>query len=181
MGMSSVPCYMMVVILVAPALLKFGVPPLASHLFVFYWAITSFITPPVAVGSYVAAAIAKAKPMQTGFEAMRLGISTFIVPFMFVYRRGLLLEGTAGDIILTCAVSLIGIVLLSWGLGRNALRQTSWTQSVLLTIAGLLLVIPNWTVNITGAVIGGFILLWQIRDIISARAAATSSAPRLTG
>ena len=181
MGMSSVPCYMMVVILVAPALLKFGVPPLASHLFVFYWAITSFITPPVAVGSYVAAAIAKAKPMQTGFEAMRLGISTFIVPFMFVYRRGLLLEGTAGDIILTCAVSLIGIVLLSWGLGRNALRQTSWTQSVLLTIAGLLLVIPNWTVNITGAVIGGFILLWQIRDIISARAAATSSVPRLTG
>jgi TRAP-type uncharacterized transport system fused permease subunit len=172
---------MMVVILVAPALLKFGVPPLASHLFVFYWAITSFITPPVAVGSYVAAAIAKAKPMQTGFEAMRLGVSTYLVPFMFVYRRGLLLQGSLPEIVLACVPSLLGIVFLSWGLGRNALRETSRTQSVLLGVAGLLCVIPNWMVNIFGAVAGGFVLLWQVRDIISARAAATSSAPRLTG
>ena len=99
---------------------------------------------------------------------------------MFVYRRGLLLQGSLPEIVLACVPSLLGIVFLSWGLGRNALRETSRTQSVLLGVAGLLCVIPNWMVNIFGAVAGGFVLLWQVRDIISARAAATSSAPRLT-
>src|SRR5690606_20233516 len=73
MGMTVTACYIFLAVILAPALIRAGLDPLAVHLFIMYWGMISFITPPVAIGAFVAAGLAKAPPMQTGFEAMRLG------------------------------------------------------------------------------------------------------------
>jgi len=90
MGMTTVAIYLMLVVLIAPALVDFGIPLLAAHLFIVYWGLTSFITPPVCIASYVAASFAKSKPMATGWLSSRLGFCNYVVPFLFIYRPGLL-------------------------------------------------------------------------------------------
>ncbi|RJR48871.1 MAG: TRAP transporter permease [Desulfobacteraceae bacterium] len=113
MGMTSLPIYIMLVVLVSPALVKMNVLPIAAHLFIFYWGLTSFITPPVCISVFVAAAIAESSPFRTGWQAARLGIVTYIIPFLFVYGPGLLLEGTMRDVILAVATSLLGVTALA--------------------------------------------------------------------
>jgi len=116
MGMSSIPVYIMVVITLAPALERFGVAPMTAHFFVFWFAIASFITPPVAIGAYVAASLADANPMRTGYVAMKLGIANYVLPFLFVYSPALLLKGPLEHIFLDVLTALVGITLLSWGI-----------------------------------------------------------------
>jgi len=84
MGMTITACYIFLAVVMAPALIEMGLYPLAVHLFVMYWGMASFITPPVALGSFAAASLSGASPMETGVQSMRLGIATYIVPFFFV-------------------------------------------------------------------------------------------------
>ncbi|MFC1907345.1 TRAP transporter permease [Chloroflexota bacterium] len=163
MGMGSLPAYIMVVIIVAPALLKFGVPPLPTHLFVFWFAIVSFITPPVAVGAYVAAGIAGAEPMKTGLRAIRLGFCTYTLPFMFVYNPALLLQGSAVEIALAAVTSLVGIALLAWGIGGYLLRKENLLQQIMLLAAGLFFITMNPNLVIGGLILGGIVVVWQFR------------------
>ncbi len=93
MGLPTIGVYVMLAILVAPALVKVGVPPLAAHLFILYFGMMSLITPPVAPAAYVAAAIAGSPSMATGWTAMRFGWSSYIVPFLFVYSPAILMQG----------------------------------------------------------------------------------------
>ncbi len=86
MGLPGVACYILLVILAAPALINLGVDPLAAHLFVFYFGVAHFITPPVALAAYVAAGISGARMMETALQAMRLGIVVNMIPFVFVYE-----------------------------------------------------------------------------------------------
>ena len=94
MGLPTIGVYIMLAILVAPALVKVGVPPLAAHLFILYFGMMSLITPPVAPAAYVAAAIAGSPSMATGWTAMRFGWSSYIVPFLFVYSPAILMKGS---------------------------------------------------------------------------------------
>ena len=171
MGMGSLAIYIMVVIVVAPALLQIGVPSLASHMFVFWFALTCFLTPPVAVGAFVAAGIANASPMKTAWRATMLGFCTFTLPFMFVYKPALLLIGASpGDIAVAVIMALIGIVLLSWGLSGYALMVTNLLQRSLLLLSGLLFIIMDWRLGLVGIAIGSVVLVWQIRSILRQRA-----------
>ncbi len=97
MGLPTTSAYILGAALGVPALAKIGIMPLAAHLFVFYYAIISNITPPVALAAYAAASIAGSPPNRTGFAACRLGILAFIVPFAFCYDPGLLLEHHCGQ------------------------------------------------------------------------------------
>ncbi len=99
MGVGPLVSYLTLAMMVAPAVEQMGVPTLAAHLFLFYWAITCFITPPYAVASFVAAGIAKCSLWGAGFKAMHLGIGTYLVPFIFVYHPALLLIGSPLEIV----------------------------------------------------------------------------------
>src|SRR5690606_30254558 len=93
MGMSSSACYICLAVVLGPALTEAGLTPSASHLFILYWGLISFITPPVALAAIAAASIAKANPLYTGMKSMRLGMINFFLPFFFVLNPTLILIG----------------------------------------------------------------------------------------
>jgi len=133
---------------------------------VFYWAITPFITPPVALRAYVAAGIANASPMKTGFLAMRLGIITYVVPFLFVYNPELLLLGNPVDITISVISSLAGVVFLSLGLSNfdfsKRIFKASWiAETVPLIFGGLLMMKPGLYTDLAGAAIACTALMYK--------------------
>jgi TRAP transporter 4TM/12TM fusion protein len=138
MGMPTTAAYAVAASVVAPGLINMGIEPLFAHMFVFYYAVMSAITPPVALAAYAAAGISGSDPMKTGVEAFRLGIAAFIVPFMFIYSPQLLMVGSGGDITIAVITAAIGIYLLSasvqgWFAGRRAM----WLTRILLVAAAL--------------------------------------------
>lgn len=169
MGLHALPCYMMLAVLVAPALVKMGVLPIAAHLFVFYFGTVSFITPPVALSAYIAASIAGGNPIKTGIQAVRLGIATFIIPFMFVYNRALLMKGSLGEIVLTSVSSVIGVLLLASGAAGYLLKREKWWERLLLIGAAIMLLVPGWVTDIAGIGLGAAVLLRQRRALLLVR------------
>lgn len=113
MGMTTTSVYIILSVLVAPALIKMNVTPLAAHLFVFYFGILSAITPPIATASYAAASVAKDDPMKLGWAAWKIGLSGYILPFMFISSPELLMEGSWSAIILATVSGTVGIFALS--------------------------------------------------------------------
>lgn len=113
MGMTTTSVYIILSVLVAPALIKMNVTPLAAHLFVFYFGILSAITPPIATASYAAASVAKDDPMKLGWAAWKIGLSGYILPFMFISSPELLMEGSWSAIILATISGTIGVFALS--------------------------------------------------------------------
>jgi len=112
-GMTATAAYIFLAILLAPALIRVGLEPMAVHMFIFYWGMLSFITPPVALGAFAAASIAKTPPMKTGFEAMRLGSVIYFIPFFFVFEPALVLQGDTMTIITATGFALVGIALFA--------------------------------------------------------------------
>ncbi len=149
--MTVTAAYIFLAIALAPALIQGGLDPMAVHLFILYWGMLSYITPPVALGAYAAASIAEANPMRTGLEAMRLGSIIYFIPFFFVLDPGLILRGAWPDIILVTASALLGIVLVAGALQgyllflgdltRHALLR--WPIQALVLLAGLLIATPG--------------------------------------
>jgi len=162
MGMTSIPIYIMLVILVAPALIQMGVPPLAAHLFVFYWGLVSFITPPVCIAAFVASAIAESKPFQTGWQATKLGIASFIIPFFFVYSPVLLLKGPPWEIIQAVITSIFGILALSVSVAGYGLRYLNFWERSLLFVSAMLLIHVGWKTDLIGFGIMGVVAVNQI-------------------
>lgn len=151
MGMPTVPAYIIVATLAAPALIRMGVPVVVSHLFVFYYAVLSFITPPVCLAAYAGAAIAGSSPMRTGFTAMKLGLVAFILPIFFVYEPALLLVGNAGDIVLAALTAIAGTIGLSGALQGWCLRPCAFWERGLLLASGLCLIFPGPETDLAGA------------------------------
>jgi TRAP transporter 4TM/12TM fusion protein len=150
MGLTTVSCYIILAVLVAPALVEFGVTPLAAHLFVFYFGIIANITPPVATAAYVGAAIAGANPLKTGFYACLLGLSAFIIPYMFVYNPVLLLMGGLEEIILSYVTAIIGVIVLTLCTIGYFGRSLALWEKVGYLIAALLLIKPGWKTDLAG-------------------------------
>jgi TRAP transporter 4TM/12TM fusion protein len=149
-GLPTTATYLIVAILVAPALAKMGVPLLAAHLFVFYFGVISDLTPPTAVSCYVAAGIAKDSGMRVSFSATRIALPALIVPFMFVYSPELLLQGSPVDVLLVMVPTLIGLLAVSVALiGYLSGPLRPW-QRVLAFTAGVLLIFPGWETNVAG-------------------------------
>lgn len=143
MGLPTVAAYIVQVPLTIPALITLGVPPIAAHLFIFYFAIISAITPPVALAAFAAASIANSEPMRTGMVALRLGIAAFIVPYMFVYGPSLLLIGDPLKIILTVITAIIGILSMASALEGWLLRNAFWYERIILAAGALTLIKPG--------------------------------------
>ncbi len=155
MGMTASACYIFLAIVLAPALVQVGIDPMAAHLYIFYWGIVSFITPPVALAAIAAASIAKADAMAVGFKALRVGSVLLLLPVLFVLQPALILKGDPMVVVQASATATLAVILLAasfegylWRLGRlgPAVR-------VLLGIAGLLLFIPEGYTDVAGAVL----------------------------
>ena len=154
MGMPAVPIYIMLAILIAPALADMGVPLIAAHLFVYYCGVLSFITPPVATAAYTASAIANSNPIETAVYSMRIGIVAVIIPFVFAYNPGLILVGSAGEVGKAIIAGTIGVVSLVIGVaGYVLVRKIHWGQRIMLVLAGVLLFFNAFVVNLVGVAI----------------------------
>lgn len=153
MGMPTPAVYVLAAALAAPAMIALGVPVLAAHLFVVYYASMSAITPPVAVAAFAAASIAQADPIRIGLIACRLAIVAFALPFCFVFRPGLLLLGELLGIASALLVTLAGVVALAAGFEGWLGRALSSAQRVLLLLAGLALIAPDPLTDLIGAVL----------------------------
>jgi TRAP transporter 4TM/12TM fusion protein len=144
MGMTVTAAYILVVILIAPALIELGIIPIVAHMFVFYFAILSFLTPPICLAAYTGASIAGSKPMQTAWQAMRLGVAAYIVPFIFAYSPALLLIGSPVEIIRAIISGLMGMILIAIGLEGYLFRHLGWFQRILSFGSGIGLMAPFW-------------------------------------
>ena len=147
-GMTVTAAYIFLAILLAPALISTGMNPIAVHMFIFYWGMLSFITPPVALGAFAAASVAKSPPMATGLEAMRLGSVIYFIPFFFVLDPALVLVGQPAQVIPALALAIIGIFIFSgamqgylYGVGNlNIVERT------MMFFGSLLLPLPGYTI-----------------------------------
>jgi TRAP transporter 4TM/12TM fusion protein len=151
MGMPTTPAYILMTALLVPALIKLGVVVPAAHMFAFYFAILSAITPPVALAVFAAAGLAKADLWASGWAAVKIGAAGFIVPFMFVYEPALLMIGEWPKILASFATAGIGVMLFAAGLHGYLLMPATLWQRVLLAVAGLLLIDPGLMTDIIGA------------------------------
>ncbi len=150
MGMTVTAAYIFLAIILAPALIKIGMDPMAVHMFVLYWGMLSFITPPVALAAFAAASVAKCEPLETGFEAMRIGAVIYVIPFFFVFNPALLLQGAPGETVVVLITAVCGILLVSAGLqgylvgvgdvGRGPL---GWAARLSLALGGATLAAPG--------------------------------------
>ena len=138
-----------------------GVPDMVSHFFIFYMGLTMFITPPYAPAAFVAAAISGASPYRTGFQAMRLGIVTFIVPFVLAYNPALILIGTPVEIVLATVTAIIGVLALSVGIEGYLFTRANWLQRVLAVASGLTLIVPGLLTDGIGFGLLVVVVLWQ--------------------
>lgn len=153
MGLPTTAAYLILATVITPALTQMGIPLLTAHMFVFFYGCLSTITPPVALAAYVAAGIANANVNKVGWTAFRYGLTTFILPFMFVYGPALLMQGSAIEIIWTVIISLFGVYVIASGLvGYLGGNIPIWIR-ILLFIGGALMVAEGLMTDLIGIAI----------------------------
>jgi TRAP-type uncharacterized transport system fused permease subunit len=172
MGLPTTAAYVLAASVAGPALIKLGVVPVAAHLFVFYFAIISAITPPVCAAVYAATAIARSGWLQTGWLAVRMGLAGFVAPFLFVYRPAVLLEGHPLDIVWSSLVSALAVMALAGGAIGYFGGRCRWFESILLIAGALLLIMPGFVTDLMGIIIVGAIFALQKNRQAFADAAA---------
>ena len=169
-GMTMIPCYIILALILAPALIDIGIEPIAAHLFILYWGMISFITPPVAIASIVAAGLAGTSNIKTGMYSLRLGFVAYIIPFLFVYNPALVGIGSFIEIFLAIIMSVIGIIFISGGAERYLfiVKNLGLTQRVFCIAVGVMFMIPHTVINLTAVVLAvlliGFSLLVSYRS-----------------
>ena len=164
MGMTISPAYIMAAVLGAPILLRLGFTPIASHLFILYFAAMAPLTPPVALAAYAAAGIAEGDMTKTGWQAVRLALVGFLIPYIFIFNNQLLLIGSAGDVILSIVTAVIGIFGFAFGISGNVFyNKLSMWQRLVMAGAGLLMVIPGWTTDVIGIAVGLGLWIFTVR------------------
>ena len=179
MGMPTSGVYVLLAALVAPALIETGIDRLAAHMFILYFGMMSMITPPIALAAFAAATISGAKPMQTGFESMKLGWVAYIVPILFVLSPSLIMNGETGDIVFNTATAVAGVYVVSVAVVGYFARPLPAALRTVLVVAGLAAMMPQ-SVHALGTVISlagiGVALLILGRERLIGRSAATPAA-----
>ncbi len=167
MGIPTTPAYIIMTALLVPAIVKLGVIVPAAHMFAFYFAILSAITPPVALAVFAACGIAKSDLWATGWAAVKIGAAGFIVPYMFVYSPSLLMIGPWPTIVSSCISAVIGVVLFAGGLNGYLITAANTWQRAMLIIGGLLLIKPGLESDLIGA---GLVAVVIVTQVLSKRA-----------
>lgn len=162
MGMPTTAAYAIAAAVVAPALQSLGVTALAAHMFVFYCAVLSAITPPVAIAAFAAAAISGGKPWTTSILAMRLGIAAFILPFMFYTAPEILMEGSVPYIAWIFGTAIVAVTLVAIAVEGQLFGTLDWVSRVACAAAALLLLYNNVPTDLVGLGIASAVLLLRV-------------------
>jgi TRAP transporter 4TM/12TM fusion protein len=168
MGLPAVAIYILLAVLVAPAMVQFGVPPIAAHMFILYFGILSYVTPPMAFACFVTAPMAGADPIKTGIEGCKLSVVAYVVPFMFVFNPALLLQGSAIEIAVAFASGVAAAVCLAAAVTGFALRRLNVVERLLLAAIGIGIFVPEPTIQGGSLVAAVGHALWQWRTRTSA-------------
>ena len=174
MGMPTAAAYLMVAVLMAPALMELGISTLTAHLFVFYFAILSMVTPPVAMAAYAAGGVAEANIWKTGLTAFRLSLVAFLVPFAFVTNEALLFKGPWDEILWVTVSAALGTLALAGALTGHWRSELNWFARVLLSAAAILLITPELHSDLTGLAIMAVVVGMQL---VVMKARKTKKAP----
>jgi TRAP transporter 4TM/12TM fusion protein len=156
MGVPTAPAYIIAAMIAAPTLIHFGIQPIVAHMFVFYSALLSAITPPVALAAYAAASISGGGVMMTGVIASRLGIVKFLVPYIFVYNAAFLMIGSPLFIAWSFFTGVVGTLALVFAMEGYLYGRLNWWQRIIFLIAGLCALVPQITTDFIG--LGLFVL-----------------------
>lgn len=156
MGMTATACYIFLSVVMAPAIVAMGFNVLATHLFIFYWGMISYITPPLALAVFGACGISKSDPWKTGWLAVRMGIVAYLIPFFFIYDPTLIGQGPILVVLYSTFTAIIGVWLLSSGLdgyiAKAGVLRYWWTR-VLAIAAGFMMFLPGMITDLGGVVL----------------------------
>ena len=155
MGMPSGVIYLMLALLIAPALVETGFPRLASHLFIFYFGMLSMITPPICIAVFAACAVAGTNFWQTGWAAVRLGIAAYVVPFVFVYQPALIFDGTPAEIAIVGIKTAIGVSVLAVGMAGYLYSRLTLALRAITVFCGIAIMVCPFDHGAAWPVIGG--------------------------
>ena len=163
MGAPTTANYLITSTITAGAIIGLGIEPLAAHMFAFYFGIIADVTPPVALAAIAGAAIAKAKPMRTAFQATKLAIGAFIIPYMFVFNpQMLMIHASAPGLLWIVTTALIGMFAISSGLEGYSFRHSSLPERILFIAGGLLCILPESRSDIIGLVLIAGLIAFQL-------------------
>jgi TRAP transporter 4TM/12TM fusion protein len=163
MGMPTTAAYAVAASVVAPGLIKLGIDPLIAHFFVFYYAVVSAITPPVALAAYAGAAIAGSDPMKTSVTSFMYGSAAYIVPFMFFYSPELLMQGEVVNIVHYTITAGVGVYLLAAAVQAWYFGPVNWIMRLALVTCALLLISGGLVTDLMGLIPAVAIAIWRIR------------------
>jgi len=166
MGMPTTSAYILTAVLMAPALVNLGIPPMAAHLFVFYFACLSMVTPPVALAAYAAAGLSGATVWETGWVAFALSLPSFIVAYGFVYNQGLIMAGSTMQIIGTTLTAACGAVAMAGAVVGFLAARTTRVERALLFVAAPILIVPEVYTDLAGLAL---LLTVVARQVVRAR------------
>ena len=163
MGVPTTANYCIMAATCAPILIRMGVPDVAAHFFVFYFGIVADLTPPVALAAYAGAAIAQGNPMKTALTSTKLAIAAFIVPYDFDLNPAMLfINTTAGEVVLICVTSLLGIFAVAASLEGFLLTHIPWYLRIVAAVGGLLMVYPGWVTDVIGLALVAVVVVQQL-------------------
>ncbi|WP_447527316.1 TRAP transporter permease [Vreelandella sp. TE19] len=174
MGMPTTAAYAVAASVVAPGLINIGIQPLVAHFFVFYFAVVSAITPPVALASYAAAGISGDNPMGTSVASFKIGLAAFIVPFMFFYSPAMLMEGSAMQILRVGVTATLGIVLLSGMVQKWFFGPVNTLQRVVMLVGAIFMIYGGIYTDVAGLAIGAALFVMQRKQYANTPSPSTS-------
>jgi TRAP transporter 4TM/12TM fusion protein len=177
MGMPTTPAYIIMTALLVPAIIKLGVAVPAAHMFAFYFAILSAITPPVALAVFAAAGLAKADLWSSGLASVKIGFAGFIVPFMFAYEPALLMIGDWPTILSSCVTATIGVILFAAGLHGYFITAAIPWQRAMLIAAGFCLIKPGIYTDLAGIALACVVIAAQMLARRTAAEMAKEASP----
>ena len=164
MGLPTTASYIVCSSVVVPALIKMGLEPLPAHMFVFYFACLSAVTPPVAIAAYAAAGISGGDVNKTGWTAFRLALVAFIIPYMFVYSNALLMMGDGLTVVRSLLTACVGVYLFSSGMSGWYVHRTNWVVRIALVVTSLLLIDQGAVTDVIGLALA--VALWLFQKFV---------------
>jgi TRAP transporter 4TM/12TM fusion protein len=177
MGMPTAAAYLVSAVLVAPALQELGVPALAAHLFIFYFAILSMVTPPVALAAYAAAGLSNGNLWNTGLMSFVLAIPGFLIPYAFVFDQAILLQGDPLHVAIVFTAAALGVAALSAATGGYLFGPLTWPIRALLFASAPFLIDPAITTSLLGGAGVLLAIVYQLWRTSPAKAPAVQPAP----
>ena len=164
MGMPTISSYIIVSMLLVPTIIGLGVPVLAAHMFAFYFALLSFVTPPVALCAYTAAGISGSDPSKTGWKAFKYTFAGFIIPYIFIFDQALLMEGNVLNIVWDVVTTILATWVLAGAIQGWYFTKATKILRVMGVVSAVLMITPNEIQDMIGIVIGVLILIISYRE-----------------